>query len=415
MRCLVSIAVCILCIGLIFPPLSVAKVLVINNPEIPPVQTKIEMKEIWRLGDNENEEFIFGVISSVFRDGAGNFYLLDSQQAEVFKFSPEGIYLNSVSRKGQGPGEISLCYFCGMWDKSRIGCLNISPKRIVLFDKEGIPKGSEKATPLDDLGSEETISISSFTRRDGFTVAYGRHYFFEDGESSQVSFLSTFDDQMDELFRYKQQPTGYNFRKPIVVNEEADFIAHRRWALGLGGEIFLVPDRTGFLIEVRDSEGNILRKILRQWTSTKRTKAEMKDAKNQYQFSTNGPNMPDISYKISDFPTSIQKIQWMENHLWVQTSNTEKKTKAGQGFVVDVFNQEGHLLEERTYNVPFDDTNDEIHWLSQDQAIVVKNIHSAVLAAQGSEWTVQVGEGKEEFSDEEDSTLEVILYQIKTD
>ncbi len=398
---------------MLFAVVALAEIPVIDNPLVPPAERTVEMEEVWRIGDNEGEEFIFGVIGGVLSDEAGNFYLLDTQLSEVFKFSSGGQYQKSITQKGEGPGEISLCYFCGLWDQDIMACLNISPEAVVRFDLEGTPLSQLKATPLPDLGSEETISVYSFSRRDGFIVGYGQHFFFAEGEMSQISFLSTFDDDMDEIFRYGQQPTGYNFRKPITVNEEKDFIAHTRWALGLGGEVYLVPDRTGFLIEVRDPQGTVLRKIQREWPLEKRSKEEKQEAKNGYQFSTNGMDIPDISYRISDYPPSIQNLNWVDDQLWVATSRTIKKSKETQTYVVDVFNQEGTLLEERTYRIPFDREKDEVHWLGKGRAIVVKNIHSAMIAAQGSELKVQVGEGSQKIPEEEDSILEVVLYQIK--
>ena len=403
----------ILWFSMLFASVALAEVPVINNPLIPPVERTIEMEEVWRIGSNEGEEFIFGVIGGVLSDKVGNFYLLDTQLSEVFKFSPEGEYLKSITQRGEGPGEISVCYFCGMWNQTMMACLNISPEAVVRFDLDGTPASQLKASPLPDLGSEETISLYSFSRRDGFIVGFGQHFFFDDGENTQISFLSTFDDDMDEIFRYFQQPTEYNFRKPITVNEEKDIVPFTRWALGLAGEVFLVPDRTGFLIEVRGPKGNILRKIQRKWTLEKRTKEEKNEAKNEYQFSTSGMDMPDISYKISDYSPTIQSLKWVDDQLWVATSRTIKKSIETQSYVVDVFNQEGTLLEERAYSFPFDRDNDEVHWLGRGRAIVVKNIYSATVAAQSREWKVQVGEGDQEIPEEEDSILEVVLYRIK--
>jgi hypothetical protein len=398
---------------LVFPTLLIAEVPILNNPFVPPVQRTIEMEEIWRIGDNEDEVFMFGVIGQVFSDEEGNFYLLDTQLHEVFKFSPEGRYLKSVTQNGEGPGEINMCYFCDFWDEASIGCINIFPKAIVRFDADGLPLSNLKATPMDDLGSEETISLFRFSRRDGFMVGYGQHFIYENGESNNVSFLSVFDDQVNEIHRFAQQPTGYNFRKPITVDEEGDFVPHGRWALGNGGEIYLVPDRTGFLVEVRDLQGNLLRKISREWEMRKRTKEEKDEAKNQWTFGSNGVNIPEISYRISDYPRTIGYLDWIDGQLWVTTSETAKKSLETNSRVVDVFDPAGHLLEERTYRLPYDKEKDQVHWLSHGRAVVVKNIRSARMAATPSDLQMQTGEGKEEFSDEEDSILEVILYRVK--
>ena len=386
---------------------------IVPTTEVAPVQVVVETEEVWRLGDNENEEFMFGVIEKVLSDEAGNFYLLDTQLNEVFKFSPDGHYLKSITRQGEGPGEINLCYFCNFWTKSAMACINIFPKGFIRFDLEGIPLSNLKATPLPDLGSEETISIFKFTRREGITVGDGRHYFYENGETSQIHFLSSFDEEMNEVHRYSETPTGYNFKKPITIDEDADYIPYSSWALGPEGEVFLAPNRTGFLIEVRDSQGNLKREIHRDWHPAKRTKEEKAEAKNQWSFSTNGMNMPKISYKISDYPTTNWAMNWIDGNLWVTTSRTRKMSQNAGIYVIDIFNQKGHLLEERTHLLPYDSDKDQLHWLDGGRVIVVKNIKSARLAAQDSDMQVQVGDSINKSVDEEDSILEVILYQVK--
>ena len=116
-----------------------ADVPIIMNPQQAPVENIIQMEEVWRIGSDMDEDYILGIIRMVISDEDGNFYLLDTQQREVFKFSPEGEYLKSVSRKGEGPGEIERCYFFGFWDKNTIACFNNFPQKFVRFNLEGIP------------------------------------------------------------------------------------------------------------------------------------------------------------------------------------------------------------------------------------------------------------------------------------
>jgi len=395
------------------PSFLLADVPVISNPLNPPSVRTVEMEEVWRIGANDDEDFLFGVIENVLSDKAGNFYLHDTQLNEVFKFSAEGQYLQSISRSGEGPGEISACYFCNFWDENIMGCVNFSPEWIVRFDIEGIPKNYLKPSPLPDLGSEETISINSFIRRDGFTVAPGQHYIFDKGEISRIAFLSAFDDQMVETFRFMKQPTGYNFHKRITVDEDADYIPYSAWTLGDGGEVFMVPDRTRFLIEVRNTSGELLRTISRDYPLLKRSAKEKEEAKNQWVFSTSDGIIPDITYKISDYFISIKSLRIIDNELWVNTSRNYKETLQSGNMVIDVFDMKGHLLEKRIYQIPWDREKDSVHWLDGGRAVVVKNIISAQVAALDNRWTVQTGDGGQELKDDEDSVLEVILYKIK--
>jgi hypothetical protein len=60
-----------------------------------------------RIGKREGEPWeIFGSIPSIQAGHDGTIYVLDSQALEVRAFRPDGSYLATLVRPGQGPGEI---------------------------------------------------------------------------------------------------------------------------------------------------------------------------------------------------------------------------------------------------------------------------------------------------------------------
>ena len=66
----------------------------------------VGLTELWRIGgDTDDDAEFFGVLSQITTDEAGNVYLLDRQLTEVKVFSPDGEYLNTIGREGEGPGE----------------------------------------------------------------------------------------------------------------------------------------------------------------------------------------------------------------------------------------------------------------------------------------------------------------------
>ena len=78
----------------------------ILNPALPVAQPEtITPAEAWRVGGDDEEDIIFGVLSSIAADSEGNSYLLDTQLSEVMVFSPDGEYIRSIGREGEGPGE----------------------------------------------------------------------------------------------------------------------------------------------------------------------------------------------------------------------------------------------------------------------------------------------------------------------
>ncbi len=392
---------------------SLAEIPTVDNPYQAKINRTIVMEEKWRIGNDENENFILGVIKMVISDVQGNIYLLDKQQSEVFKFSPEGDYLKSVSRKGEGPGELGRCNFFGFWDENTIACFSSFPHKFVRFDLQGKPLTTVIPTPGPAQENDGRMAMSAFSRRDGYLVARGSFFLFENGNTVQKAFLSSFDHGGDEIKCYRKMPTGYDRNKPIVIDEEKDFIPFQHWALGNNGEFYLAPQRTEYLIEVYDFNGNLIRKVIRNWPHHKLTSAEKEDAKNQYSFGVSGTKMPEISYEIAEYAQVINSLSWIDNQLWVTSSEGGISKNNSGTYLVDVFDETGNLLEQRSYQLPVNREQDKIHWLDGKRAVVVKNYKSASISSRGKNATYVRGDGKKDVAKDGDCILEVVLYVEK--
>ena len=64
----------------------------------------LALRELWRAGGLD-EDVIFGEIEQIVAGPEGNLYVLDSQLCQVMVFGPEGEFLRTLSREGEGPGE----------------------------------------------------------------------------------------------------------------------------------------------------------------------------------------------------------------------------------------------------------------------------------------------------------------------
>lgn len=70
-------------------------------------QPKVGIELVRTLGELEakDENVAFNLPSDVALDKDGNIYILDSGNHRIQKFGPDGQYLATIGRKGQGPGE----------------------------------------------------------------------------------------------------------------------------------------------------------------------------------------------------------------------------------------------------------------------------------------------------------------------
>lgn len=70
-------------------------------------QNRISLEYIHNIGDleSDDENVLFYMPSDIVVDKEGNVYVLDSGNHRIQKFDPEGHFIASFGRQGQGPGE----------------------------------------------------------------------------------------------------------------------------------------------------------------------------------------------------------------------------------------------------------------------------------------------------------------------
>jgi hypothetical protein len=71
---------------------------------------KVGLELVRKIGDveTEDEHLAFNYPSDVAADKDGNIYILDSANTRIQKFGPDGKFLATIGRKGQGPGEFLM-------------------------------------------------------------------------------------------------------------------------------------------------------------------------------------------------------------------------------------------------------------------------------------------------------------------
>lgn len=103
-------------------------------------EPKVALEFVQKIGglDVEDENYQIYRVSDITRDTEGNIYLLESKDARVKKFDSEGMYVSTISRKGQGPGEISSWCTCIDMDASnKLYIADYGNHRIHIFTSEG--------------------------------------------------------------------------------------------------------------------------------------------------------------------------------------------------------------------------------------------------------------------------------------
>lgn len=100
---------------------------------------RVHLRLVRTLGDvnAEDENVAFYMPSGIAMDSQGNLYVLDTGNHRIQKFGPEGTYLATIGRQGQGPGEFSYPDSIDIDKADRIWVSDPHNQRIQVLTAEG--------------------------------------------------------------------------------------------------------------------------------------------------------------------------------------------------------------------------------------------------------------------------------------
>jgi len=117
-------------------------VLTVYNPALPFEKAAVIRPEAqWRLGDDDGDIF-FGLVTDAQRMPDGTTYLLDSVLSTVYEVSASGEVQRILGREGDGPGEFRNARSLILMPEAEIGIVEMMPSRLVVLDKDGLPRPS---------------------------------------------------------------------------------------------------------------------------------------------------------------------------------------------------------------------------------------------------------------------------------
>ena len=105
---------------------------------------KVALEFVQKIGnlESENDNYILFNPTDVARDADGNLYVMDMGYCRVQKFNPEGGYLATFGRQGQGPGELGGALSIDVGNDGNIYVADLANQRIQKYSPQGDNLGS---------------------------------------------------------------------------------------------------------------------------------------------------------------------------------------------------------------------------------------------------------------------------------
>jgi len=367
----------------------------------------VQLEEMWRIGGEDDEETLLGVVNQVLTDDGGNIYLLDIQLVEVQVFDPEGSYVRSLGKRGDGPGEVRNAFGALFLPDGNLGLIQGFPGRIVKVDLEGLPAG-EMRPGGDDPSAGGFFVLRSAASVGNQLVLGGMKITRGDNSRTANHFIAVHGPDGLETARYMEKTTVRDFARLEISEKKEFFPVQGGWALGQDGRVYVGPARNEYKIDIYGAGGDHQKTITRKYTSWKRTSAEKERAR-ELMMPFRRRNRNSINVVVEPTERDILSMRMgPEGNLWVLPSRGTREQEEGIHSTWDVFDSSGSFVRQVAFACEGDGQKDTLFFPGGGLAVLVREHAEAMFAFLGR----GADNPEDQDEDAEARPLEVICYKI---
>ncbi len=381
-------------------------------PADPPSRRTVDPVEKWRIGGEDEEDVLLGLVIASIIGQDGNTYLLDSQLSHILVINPEGELINTLGKEGDGPGDLRRPHGLFFRDDQTLGVVQGFPGKVTLLDLDGIPAGTIT------IGGKASEGGFNFVRKamfaDGKLVAQqGRGTFDQKtSKSHMTTTLAVLDPKGAILATIASQDKENDFTHR-VYDEAKEFSQMNQWTLSPQGIIYTATERDAYVLAAYDLSGQLLRTMRRPFTTRQRQDKDKEKITSGVTMIMNGRRLEVETHVMDTDPAIMGLNVAADGRLFVTNCFDQMDAlPAGIGARYDVISAEGKFLEELSLHLPnFNAENDNIAFLDGQHFLHLRNIKSALDSARAG-----FGGGNNDDEQEEDlddgEPLEVVMYAL---
>jgi len=322
---------------------------VFNSSPLNKIPQVVTLEELWRVG--EDEDLFFGQITTTVSDEFGQLYVLDGKQNQVQVFDTKGNHLRTLSREGDGPGEIRNASDIFITHDEKLAISSSYPGGLVFLQLDGTPAGKKRVTPQ-GVGEniicflDNAVSLNG-TKNGDMIFVWGGQYTV-DGRREQRRFLSCFSKEMQEINRYHE--TSHIRDRSLAAKEVDDYFPEDNLhCIGPDGRLYFASERNNYRIQVYSSSWQQLLTIEREFKSRKRNSSEFAYFQGLYSPGSGSSHGPGLPAEVSEITPDIEALHiGTDGNLWVQHSRSYLDQPAGIMLTYDVFGPDGRWLHQKS-------------------------------------------------------------------
>jgi hypothetical protein len=375
-----------------------------TEPALPPVT--LELEELWRAGGDGNADgLIFGIPVEALADDEGRVYLADQQLCQVFVFGPDGTLEGTLSREGEGPGEVQGPVDLVRLPDGTFGLAEFFPGKITKVTADDLPAGIIEV----DVAPGETGGFTMQTMAE----ARGEHLLMAGSRSvpkekvlERIHFLAAIDQDGVQTVRYMEQVS--HIQRPHSVVHEDDFLPPFPLASALGpdGRVYTPLDREKYQVVVFRPDGTVDHVIERpDFKPWKRDKRDMRRITALFESwaGANPETWPEFDLHKTERTVNALHMDG-RGRLWVQHSRSNRDLPDGTFLSLDLYDEGGHWQREVQLVCEGNPVSDGLRFLGDGRVLLIKGFVVSRLACLGS--------GNPNLGDDDTETLEIVCYRL---
>ncbi len=357
--------------------------------------------ERWRLDPDSDAGAMLGRVQQVIAGEDGTIYLLDQQLAKVHLFSPDGRYLRSLSREGDGPGESRNPADLVFLPSGGLGLVQSYPARIIGISLTGDPLGAIEVRPAQAVKGTDRFLRRVKSR--GGTLSYSGQTIAAGGGTRRTrKMLAVCDEQGRERACIHATETEDVMSTRRWVEKEEYFV-HDCWDLGPDGMVFLAPEYGAYVIQAFRPDGTLALTITRDFEPRRRSAEEKVGL--GVKISAGGREL-EIDNVIEDHAPCIQSLHVAsDGMLWVRDAWGRVSQPAGVFETWDLFDAQGRYQRQVSLAVDAHPDEDQLFRIGQRRFVLIRGFEERV--------RIQIGGGDGEGVDDGTPSFELICYEVE--
>ncbi|MCX6563395.1 MAG: 6-bladed beta-propeller [Candidatus Aminicenantes bacterium] len=293
-------------------------VVVVKNPKTPQYgDDTFSLEEDLAIGGQENSGFLLSEITSACQSPDGTIFILDGKEKDIKVFGPDGKFLRTFGKAGEGPGEFRLPRSIHYTNKNEVLVFD-SIRRLSFFKPNGDHIRDVSAAVLDLMDAHPDSKGNYFAYLIVRDAANPRYELRKLNGELKTEFV------LDSSPLPNTIRDGFNPFFPIL-----------RWST-LPGDRAVSGYAVKYELKIYDSKGQIVRKI---WMDSDQISISQKDIEERT------ADVPASILKNMKIPKQFPYFRFLvtddEDRIYVLTW---KHSPDGKRFTYDIFDAEGRYI-----------------------------------------------------------------------